>query len=141
MVTKEQAQVIGEALIGQERSEERERKNAAARPVHFMYRFSELASFEAWERPVVVAEAVKSAMRMKSVLFVWALSAAAALALAYIGTSGRHGMAPVFVWLAVAAILAPQYFYRREVIRKYVRERARLHRQCRNEKAAGDGSK
>jgi len=123
-VTKEQAAIIGEALVEQARSQELERKNAAARRVSLMYRFPELNSFEAWERPIIVAEAAKRALREKSVLIVWAISGALVLALAYAVLVKLKGISVLLIWLAGGAILAPMYFYRREVVRKYVRERA-----------------
>ena len=61
------AEVIGKGLSSK-RGARNLSKNVAARRA-FYDRFAELDSFEAWERPVVVAEATKHASAI--VLIVW----------------------------------------------------------------------
>ncbi len=125
MVTKEQADVIGNALVEQARDEKNERRNAAARQAFFMYRFPELDTFEPWERRGIVADANMFAMRSKSVLLVWILSFGAAIVWAYIAFTQFKGISPLLVWLPNIAIFAPMYFYRREVVRSYIFSRAK----------------
>lgn len=140
MVTKEQAGIIGEAFVEHAQSQALERKNAAARRVLGMHRFPELKAFEPWERPIVVAEAAKRAMRKKSVVIAWLVSCAIVIAGAYAALALWKDMPMAWAYLAGAIAFAPFIFYRREVVRQYIRESARL-RQSGVASAPNDASR
>lgn len=103
-----------------------------------MYRFPEPNSFEAWERPIVIAKSTKRAMRNKSVLLAWAVSTAVVLVLAYFAMTAYKGTSLFLLWPGALAVCAPMYLYRRKVIRKLVYKRSRLRVRSKSEESPSD---
>jgi hypothetical protein len=127
MITRDKALVLADELVRQARDEELARKNTTAAAVPHMYRFPELERLERWERPIVVDEAAKYAIRQPKVLVLWAVPSALLIYLAFTFVRDWPAfsvLASVFTFgLAAAVLMAPFYFYRREVMRAYIRKK------------------
>ncbi|WP_374515331.1 hypothetical protein [Niveibacterium sp.] len=123
MITRTQAQAVGDNLIELAHQEELAQRNASARSVPFVYRFEELKRLERWERPVLVEEAKRYAMRQPKVLALWALLGGAVIYFAFISVQQRLSIPLLAAWVGAAALMAPVYFYRRSVMRSYIRNR------------------
>jgi hypothetical protein len=125
MVAKDQAILIGTALVEQAKAAQLARRNAAARRVPFTYRFPELDQFEAWERPLIVAEARRSVRKERSFIAAWMVSVFAAIGLVYVLIAAPRTAPVLFIWLIAAAALAPMYFFQRRLMREYIRRKHR----------------
>jgi hypothetical protein len=123
MITREQAFAVGDEVVRQARDEELARKNASAAAVPHMYRFPELEVLERWERPILVTEARKYAMRQPKVIALWAVLSALVVCLTFIFIRARPSFPVLTPGLVAAVLLAPIYFYRREVMRTYIRRK------------------
>ncbi|MBW8832198.1 MAG: hypothetical protein JF606_22855 [Burkholderiales bacterium] len=124
MLTEDQATFIGAALVRQAKASELARRNAAARRVPFLYRFSELNRFEAWERFLIISEARKAVLRTRSFVAVWVASALTAVALGYILVVPSRTVQIPFIWLIAVAMLAPMHFFHRKLMREHIRRKA-----------------
>ncbi|BAL93976.1 hypothetical protein RGE_06310 [Rubrivivax gelatinosus IL144] len=87
------------------------------------YRFDELKCLERWERPILVDEARKYAVRQPKVLALGALLGAAAFCFAYVCLRDRILIPVVAAWVGSIVLMSPVYFYRRSVMRDYIRRK------------------
>lgn len=121
--------VFGNNQIQQALAEDLSHKSASARTLPAVYRFDELQCLERWERPILVAEAKRYAMRQPKVLALWALLGAVAGYFAFICLRERLLIPAVAAWVGAAALMAPVYFYRRSVMRAYIRQKVSTMQQ------------
>jgi hypothetical protein len=123
MLTNEQADQIGTGLIAVAESERIAKRNADARRIPYIYRFPEFESFELWERPIVLSEARRTAMKKPVLIaFYIFLSVLAICVVLYSVKFEPFGKLPPELYFFVAGIiLSPAYLYRYLLIRRYVR--------------------
>lgn len=129
MTIRTQKSVFGNNQIQQARTEDLSQKYASADAVPAVYRFDELKCVERWERAILVAEAKRYAMRQPKVLALWALLGAVAGYFAFICLRERLLIPAVAAWVGAAALMAPAYFYRRSVMRAYIRQKVSTMQQ------------
>ncbi|WP_172204468.1 hypothetical protein [Niveibacterium sp. COAC-50] len=129
MTIRRQNAVFGNDQVQQALAEDLSQKNASARTVPAVYRFDELQCLERWERAILVAEAKRYAMRQPKVLALWALLGAVAGYFASICLRERLLIPAVAAWVGAAALMAPVYFYRRSVMRAYIRQKVSTMQQ------------
>lgn len=107
----------------QTRDEVLAQKNASARAVPVGYRFDELQCLERWERPILVDKARRYAVRQPKVLALGALLGVVAIYFACICLRDRILIPVVAAWVGSVVLMLPAYFYRRIVMRDYIRRK------------------
>lgn len=136
MITQEQAAAISSAILEQERNTRMQQKvSKRYTNRRFLYRFSELKQFEAWERPLILMEAEQSVMKEKAfILFVVVNVVIAFIGYWYILTSHQSPSIASNGFFFMIVACSPIFFFKHHLMRKY------MHHEVEQRKELGYGA-
>lgn len=131
MITREQANTIASSIVEQERIARMQQSvNKRYKNRHFLYRFSELKQFEAWERPLIIMEADQYVTKNRTfILFIVVDVIIVSIGFWYIFHSHQLNLMLSNPVLLPLTTWVPSHFFKRHCMKKYIRREVNLRKE------------